>query len=252
MTLRRLSAHCLIVAAALAGFSWSDSARADVYTFKTPAGTMAGGSGPVNAEADFTTANGSLTITLKDLQSDPGNVGQLPSSFAFTLGNGGSLTGATLTGASAQEVTVNGGGPFVVGSNLSTPASVGWVYSTSSSVDALLDVLNGTGHAGPSHLIIGPPGGTTYASANGSIAGNGPHNAFLNQSATFTLTGAGLTLATTITSATFAFGTGSPVDRGGQLIVSSVPEPSPLALAATAIPLALGGSSWRLRKRATA
>jgi hypothetical protein len=225
---------------------YSSVARADVYIFSTPTGSMT--SGPVSAEADFTTANGSLTITLKNLQPNPKDVAQLLSDFAFQLGTGSSLTGSSLMGASSQELTVNGDGTFSLGANLTTPPSVGWVYSTSSTVDGLLDVLNGPGHAGPAHLVIGPPGGPTYAAANGSIAGNGPHNPFLNQSVTFILTGAGLSLGTKIASATLSFGTTSGVTIG----LVPVPEPSPLVLTATTIPLVLGGYRWHRRKRASA
>ena len=92
----------------------------------------------------------------------------------------------------------------------------------SSATTGTLDVLAGSGHAGPAHLIIGPPGGPTYSNANGSIAGNKPHNPFLNESATFTITGTGITADTTITSATFSFGTTSGVDVDGV----ATPEPS--------------------------
>jgi hypothetical protein len=187
---------------------------------------MSGGN-PVNAEAEFTTAAGSITITLKDLQANPKDVAQLVSDLSFTVGNGGSLTGSTQTGASSQELTVNGNGTFSIGANLTTVAAVGWVYTPTSSTGTL-DVLQGPGHAGPAHLIIGPPGGPTYANANGSIAGNGAHNPFLNQSATFTITAPNVSADTTITAATFSFGT----TEGASLIpgVPTVPEPSSLVL----------------------
>jgi hypothetical protein len=92
-------------------------------------------------------------------------------------------------------------------------------------------------NVGPAHLIIGPPGsGGTYSSANGSIAGNKPHNPFLEQSASFTITGSGITADTTITTATFSFGTtaGTNLVPGVNLVhISSVPEPSSLILSAS-------------------
>jgi hypothetical protein len=100
------------------------------------------------------------------------------------------------------------------------------VYSNTATV-ATLDVL-GAGGAGPTHLIIGPPdGGNLYSAANGSIAGNGPHNPFLNQSASFTITGSGFTAATTIASVTFSFGTTDLVNTAPGVFV---PEPSSLVL----------------------
>jgi hypothetical protein len=114
---------------------------------------------------------------------------------------------------------------------LTTPGAVGWIYS-GAATSGSLDVL-AAGGAGPAHLIIGPPGtGGTYSNANGSIAGNGPHNPFLNQTATFTLTAPNISASSTITSATFSFGTTSGVNVIGQ---SVVPEPSSLVLGFAAL-----------------
>src|SRR5262249_48945213 len=79
-----------------------------------------------------------------------------------------------------------------------------------------------------------PDAGNTYSAGNGSIAGNKPHNPFLFESATFTITGAGITADTTITSATFSFGTTRGVDVPGVI----VPEPSSLVLCLSGVGLA--------------
>jgi len=81
----------------------------------------------------------------------------------------------------------------------------------------------------PAHTIIGPPGNGGYTNAKGSIAGNGPHNPFLDQTATFTLDEAGVTAATTVTSSTFQFGTSDGQDQPAGTLVAT-PEPSTLAL----------------------
>ena len=156
------------------------------------------------------------------------------------------MTGSSQTGASSQELTVNGNGTFNIGANLTTVAAVGWFYSSTATAGTL-DVLSGPGHAGPAHLIIGPPGGGgTYSAANGSIAGNGPHNPFLNQSASFTLTAPNVTSDTTITGVTFSFGTTAGVEILG---VAAVPEPGSIVLLATATGTLAGYFGWRRRKQ---
>ena len=67
----------------------------------TPAGSMTGGQ-PVDASATLTTASGSLLITLNNLEANPTSIVQALSDLQFTVGNGGSLTGATLSSSSGQ------------------------------------------------------------------------------------------------------------------------------------------------------
>jgi len=215
--MRRILAVCFFIAA------FAATSAASTITFNTPAGANAGG-GPVNASATFTTGAGTLSVTLTDLQANPTDVAQLLSDLFFTLSNGS--TAGTLTSSSAQEITVNAGGTFTLGGTVST----GWALSPSGG-SLLLNVL-GT-PIGPAHLIIGPPGGATYSNANGSIAGNGPHNPFLNQTATFTITDPSITAATTVTGATFSFGTTAGANVPGT--PPSVPEPATLLLLATGL-----------------
>jgi hypothetical protein len=219
-------------------------ARADTVTFVTPPGSTTSG-GPVDASAVFTTSAGSLSVTLTNLQANIKDVAQALSDLSFTIA--GQTTGS-LASSGAQELTVNGNGTFSLGASLTTTAAVGWVFSNSGGVFTL-DVLQGPGHAGPAHLIIGPPGpGALYSNTNGSIAGNGPHNPFLNQTATFTIDIPTLTAASLVTGATFSFGT----TEGANLVPgvpSAVPLPAALPLFATCLG-ALGLLGWR-RKRKT-
>ncbi len=201
-------------------------AHADTVTFDTPPGSTTSG-GPVDATATFTTGNGTLSITLTDLQANPTDVAQLLSDLSFTLSNG--ATTGTISSSSGQEITVSGNGTFTIGSTVDT----GWTLN-STATGLQLDVL-GT-PTGPSHLIIGPPDGSNvYSNANGSIAGNGPHNPFLNGSATFLLDIAGVTADTTIDSATFSFGTTEGADLVPGTPGTPVPEPTSLALLAAGL-----------------
>ena len=181
------------------------SAGAASFTFSTAPGATESGGNPVDASAVFMTSGSTLTITLTDLLANPKTVAQLISDLQFgvTIGDTASAT-QTGTGI-GNERTVNGNGTF---SNGATGVDAGWILSKPSAHTLLLDVLSGPGHAGPSHLIIGPPGpGNVYGIANGSIAGNGPHNPFLADSATFTLTIPGMSTDTIINNVNFSFGT---------------------------------------------
>jgi hypothetical protein len=193
------------------------SANANVITFTTAPGAQSGG-GSVDASATFITGNGTVTITLTDLLANPGDVGQLLSDLDFKL-SGGQTTG-TLPAAnsSGQQITVAGNGTTTLGATGST----GWGLNNNVSGGLQLDAL---GFVGPAGLLIGPPGaGGVYTAANASIAGNGPHNPFLNQTATFIVNVPGVTVDSTITSATFSFGTTAGDNVPGIPPHTSVPD----------------------------
>jgi hypothetical protein len=197
------------------------AAQAGTITFSTSITAKNGMGDPVSATAIFTTGAGTLDITLTDTLINPSNVGQLISDLDFVLSNGASV--GTLASSVGQQLTVNTGGTYTLGSTGTT----GW--GMNANVNGGLR-LNALGFIGPAGLIIGAPGaGGTYSNANSSIAANPAHNPFLNQTVTFHITGLwGVTAATTVTSATFSFGTtaGDDVVGGG----GSVPEPVTMVL----------------------
>jgi hypothetical protein len=218
-----------------------------MFTFITPAGSSVGGM-PVSAQADINVVAGQIQITLTNLLANPTSVIQCISDFSFSISSG-SLTGSTQTAASAATVNVAGNGTASPGSppNFTTVAQVGWVYSPGP--PGLLNVL-GAGGAGPANLIIGPAGpGGVYTNANGSIAGNNPHNPFLNQSASFTISGQGITADTRITSVVFSFGTTAGNDVPGGPPGSSTPEPATVITLATGLPFCLLAVRRRFRRQ---
>ncbi|HWB54041.1 MAG TPA: XDD4 family exosortase-dependent surface protein [Tepidisphaeraceae bacterium] len=204
------------------------SVRGDTI-FTTP--SSASTSGPVSAKADFTLGNGTITLTLTNLISDPGDVAQNLSAFSFTLN--GTVGANSLVSGTGTERTINSNKTYTEGSSV----AAGWVESSTGNT-LTLDVLSGTGHAGPAHTIIGSPAtaDNKYDNANGSIKNNGPHNPFLDGSATFTLDVAGVTTSSSIQSVTFQFGT---TDGSNQITVN-LPN-SPLISAAPLPASAWGG-----------
>jgi hypothetical protein len=171
------------------------TASASNVTSVTPPGSST--SGPVAASATFITGLGFVNVTLADLEINPSNVGQLLSGLSFTLSNG--ATTGTLFSSTGTQVTVNSGGTYSVG----TAGAAGWGLNNKVSGGLQLNALGFIGSAG---LIVGAPGaGGTYSNASSFIAGNSSH--FLSHSVSFIIDIAGVTSATTVTSATFSFGT---------------------------------------------
>jgi hypothetical protein len=212
---------------------------ADTFNFATPTGSSTGG-GPVNATATVVTGAGTVTITLNDLLANPTDVAQLISDFDFVLNNG--ATTGTLASQTGQLINVAGNGTFSIPAGNPT----GWQLNSSVGGGIQISALGG---GAPADLIIGPPGpGNVYSNANGSIAGNGPHNPFINQTGTFLLDVAGVTGTTEVTSATFSFGTTAGVDIPG-VPVSSVPEPTSVMLLASTLGALVVGLRKRLSSR---
>ena len=215
-------------------------ASAATVTFVTPTGATTSG-GPVDASATFTTSTNTIAVTLSNLEKNITDVAQAISDLFFTFSGSTLSSTPTLTSSSGQEVTVNSGGTFSLGSTVST----GFAVSSTGPNTLLLNVL-GTPTA-PAHLIIGPPGpGNLFSNANGSIAGNGPHNPFLFENATFDISLAGITASTVITGATFSFGTTAGINVAG--VPSPVPLPGAFLLFSTVLVGGLGLAGCRKRR----
>jgi hypothetical protein len=213
------------------------ASQANVFTFVTPTGSSTTG-GPVNASATVMTSNGMVTVVLANNQVNPTDVAQLISDFDFVLSNPSATTG-TLASQMGALIDVGGGG--VVTSVPGLPTS--WALNNNVGGGLQLDALGG---GQPMNTIIGPPGpGGVYTNANGSIAGNGPHNPFIDEAGTFVIDVAGVTSATSVTSVIFSFGTVAGINVPG-VPVTSTPEPGNVTLLALGL-LSLGFVAHRKR-----
>jgi hypothetical protein len=206
------------------------SLSASQITFSTGSGASTGG-GPVSATAQVTTGANSVTVTLTDLLANPTDVAQLISDFSFTLSDG--FTALNTTSTPIASTLCVGVSPCA-----STVSS--W-FLTSSGNTITLEAL---GQPGP-ELIIGPG---PYTNANGSINGNGPHNPFLNGTATFTFAVNGVTADTTASAAIFSFGTALGVTIPGDP-TSATPEPGTITMGLIGIGLWGAGTLARRRRR---
>ena len=200
-------------------------ASANTITWTTPAGSTSAG-GLVDASATVVTSTGSVTVTLNDLLGNPHNVGQLLSDFFFTLSSTPTTALSTTTTPTEPlnliDIASNG-------SVTSNPGSFATWGLTSSGAIVHLDSLTGGG----TQTIIGPSGpGGVYTNANSSITGNSGHNPFINGTATFTFLVGGVTTNTTVTAATFSFGTAAGDNVLGTTCITNcggtqqdIPEP---------------------------
>jgi len=186
----------LTLAAALA-FVTPATSQAAVITYGTPLGSTVGGQ-PVSASATFTTTNGGVTVVLTNSIADPIAVIQNISGVQFTIS--GATTGS-LSSSTGTPRDIDSNGVYTDGPAGSTT----WNFSFAGGVFN----LSALGGGQADFTIVGAPDGSNvYGSAQGSIAGNGPHNPFLALTATFVIAGAGITDQSLVSGVTLFFGTG--------------------------------------------
>ena len=169
----------------------------------------------VNAGASFVNNNnGTISVTLTNWLINPTSISQNISDVFFTIA-GASATGGQIGSLSTSQVAVAANGTTTYSSG-----SVVWNLIMSGDTFHLTDLI-GNSPTTPEGTIIGAPNGSgVYSNANGSIAGNDPHNPFINQTATWTFACVGCSGA--VSNVNISFGT-TPSS-------TSVPEPASMAL----------------------
>lgn len=223
-------------------------AQATTMTFSTTAGATLDGQ-PLNSSVTFETFDGGiLQVTITNLIVNPKSVIQNISGLSWSLDEENAL-GASITSSSGMERTVAKNGTYSDGATVST----GWALDPLDAMSLALRGL-GAGTQGPKHTIIGLPNGSNiYSNANGSIAGNKPHNAFLAGPVVFTLNLPGIDSDTRVKldSVVFSYGTAAGQNAGAictfgcEPPTSQTPEPSSWAMMATGA----AALAFRFRKR---
>lgn len=240
----RVMKRTTFLASVFVGMLCAFGASAMTISYQTASGATEIGGNQVSAQAIFTTGANTLNITLNNLVVNPKTVAQNISDLYFTL-DGGSTSGISINSSGGNLVQVNSDGTTT---SKGAASSTGWDFSYDASSGGFH--LNGLGATySPAYTILGAPGsGGTYNNANDSITehknGSSPHNPFLDQSAVFSLSIPGLTADTTVTSATFSFGTGSDNDVPG----TPVPDGGTTLLLLGAALTGLGVIKRRCRK----
>jgi hypothetical protein len=195
--------------------------------------------GPVSASATVTTGTNSITVVLNDLLANPTSVGQTLSDIFLTLSD--TPSAVSLTSSAGTLINIGAGGVVTPDGTVIDH----WGTALVSGSVHLAAVGTGAPGGQPHDLIIGPPGaGGVYTAGNASIT-NGMFSPFISQTGTFVISATGVSAATTVTAASFSFGTGPDFVTPG---TPSVPEPTTALLLGSAF-LALTGVAKVINRR---
>jgi hypothetical protein len=216
--MKRLIGYVGLVMAAMVAFA--GVAKAD-QVFSTPTGAINPFTGtPVSGTADFSLSGNTLTLTLSNTIVGIGNAGQLLTGLTFTLSDG---SGVSLNSQMGDLIQVNSNKTVTdQGTGM-----LGWGFGTTgtNTFEVCMICSGGvTSSVTPSQGILGPASADgNFDNANGSIAGNGPHDPFVNGTGTYEFT---VPTGVTASNVFFQYGT----TPGGA--ITAAPEPSSIFLLA--------------------
>jgi len=205
-----------------------------------------GSDGALSATAVFTPGAGTLQITLTNTLGAGviRSAGQALSDISFTLSNAAGTLGTT--SASGQLGNVNGSGLVTYTSGSPTR----WLDGGHLTVSGSTITLEAIGGGQPTQMIAPSiANGGTYGNVNNGFRNFSP---YVIGPATFTLALSGVTAATTITGATFSFGTGPDTFVTGPPVTVPAPEPATTILVLTGVvPMGIVGLIRHRRRRTT-
>ena len=199
-----------------------------------------------NVTGTIVAGNGTVTITLNNNLTNAQviSVIQNVSGVYFQASgyNGGAVS---LSGSNSTQSTDIGNTGAAALQGAVNPT--GWAagHSGSTITACVICAFGINSPAGPDQTIIGGSGNGTYANANGSIAGNNPHNPFLVGTVTFTVVVPGVTVNSTFSNVVVQFGTTATPPE----IVQQTPEPASMLLLGTGLMGAAAGFRRRFSKK---